>query len=334
MSLSLNHLIVLDKHLTTVGFLFLGSTRTFTGNETTTFVNGSEIPVYRKDTYSVSSGEPSSFLFSFIEELQSHATSTWETLLPSFVSNDSITQETLTGTWVNTKGSGPVQISGFQDWILPFSHGKTYPGYPVGAVYSARFSWSAVGNLVTFVNLTSLPSISSLSWDFGDGSPLETSAFNPTHTYAADGDYLVTLTVTDASATPYSYATTVSVSSALVTPSTTMPTFSVSAQLLSSPACSVLDIPYFHLENSGISFPTITLVDVVSNPVGLPLTDVRVFQVSNPSFPTAPGASANTLRLVKMLATPITPSASPFVYVLTLYRGSASSSAELHLTLS
>ena len=38
--------------------------------------------------------------------------------------------------------------------------------------------------------------IASYSWDFGDGSPLETTA-DATHTYAAAGTYTATLTVTD-----------------------------------------------------------------------------------------------------------------------------------------
>ena len=38
--------------------------------------------------------------------------------------------------------------------------------------------------------------IASYSWDFGDGSPVETG-ITATHTYAADGSYTITLTVTD-----------------------------------------------------------------------------------------------------------------------------------------
>lgn len=39
-------------------------------------------------------------------------------------------------------------------------------------------------------------SVASVAWNFGDGSPVSTSA-NPTHTYAAPGTYQATLTVTD-----------------------------------------------------------------------------------------------------------------------------------------
>ena len=43
-------------------------------------------------------------------------------------------------------------------------------------------------------------SVSSWSWDFGDGG--SSSAQNPSHTYAADGSYTVTLTVTDDDGAP------------------------------------------------------------------------------------------------------------------------------------
>ena len=38
--------------------------------------------------------------------------------------------------------------------------------------------------------------VAGVSWDFGDGSPADTSA-NPTHVYATPGDYVARLTVTD-----------------------------------------------------------------------------------------------------------------------------------------
>ncbi|HSM57591.1 MAG TPA: PKD domain-containing protein [Candidatus Sulfomarinibacteraceae bacterium] len=54
------------------------------------------------------------------------------------------------------------------------------------------------GQLVAFAGSGEDPEGATLeiSWDFGDGATASGS-FNPTHTYADDGDYLVTLTVTD-----------------------------------------------------------------------------------------------------------------------------------------
>lgn len=52
------------------------------------------------------------------------------------------------------------------------------------------------GNATSFTN-TSTGNPTSFSWDFGDGSPLET-ATNPQHTYTSSGNYLVSLTATNA----------------------------------------------------------------------------------------------------------------------------------------
>ncbi len=57
----------------------------------------------------------------------------------------------------------------------------------------------SAGSAVSFSSSGSTDSdgtISSYSWDFGDGSPANTSP-NPTHTYSRDGSYNVILTVTD-----------------------------------------------------------------------------------------------------------------------------------------
>jgi PKD repeat protein len=52
--------------------------------------------------------------------------------------------------------------------------------------------------------------ISSYSWDFGDGSPLQGGAA-PTHTYAAAGSYEVTITVTDSASLTATYSRVISV---------------------------------------------------------------------------------------------------------------------------
>lgn len=61
----------------------------------------------------------------------------------------------------------------------------------------ATFSFTTDGLTVAFTDESYDPdgSITSLKWDFGDGSTSTTQ--NPSHTYAASGDYDVTLTVTD-----------------------------------------------------------------------------------------------------------------------------------------
>jgi len=56
----------------------------------------------------------------------------------------------------------------------------------------AAFTFVQAGNSVAFNN-TSTGNITRYLWEFGDGST--SSAVEPTHTYAEEGEYLVTLTV-------------------------------------------------------------------------------------------------------------------------------------------
>lgn len=61
----------------------------------------------------------------------------------------------------------------------------------------ANFSYGINGNTVTFTDTStdSDGTIASRLWNFGDGTT--STAANPSHTYAANGTYTVTLTVTD-----------------------------------------------------------------------------------------------------------------------------------------
>ncbi|HHP7239831.1 S8 family serine peptidase [Longibacter sp.] len=77
---------------------------------------------------------------------------------------------------------------------------------------TANFSSTTSGLTASFTDQSSDSdgSVSSWSWDFGDGST--STAQNPSHTYGASGDYSVTLTVTDDAGTTDSATQTVSVS--------------------------------------------------------------------------------------------------------------------------
>lgn len=67
------------------------------------------------------------------------------------------------------------------------------------------------GSAATFINLSSIASGGlTYSWDFGDGSPAST-ATSPSHTYAADGTYTVSLTATSAYTCARTYSTTIEV---------------------------------------------------------------------------------------------------------------------------
>ncbi len=72
------------------------------------------------------------------------------------------------------------------------------------------------------ISTSSLGSIQSWAWTFGDGGT--STLQNPTHTYAANGTYTVTLTITDISgcATVYSHAVTINAPITLV-PNITQP---------------------------------------------------------------------------------------------------------------
>lgn len=64
------------------------------------------------------------------------------------------------------------------------------------AAISADPNPVSVGASVAFSSAASTGNISGYAWDFGDGNT--STEANPTHTYATDGNYLVTLTLQDA----------------------------------------------------------------------------------------------------------------------------------------
>ncbi|MCB0642584.1 MAG: PKD domain-containing protein, partial [Phaeodactylibacter sp.] len=64
----------------------------------------------------------------------------------------------------------------------------------VGQPPVAGFTSSVNGSTVTFTN-ASTANVDTYSWDFGDGT--SSTQASPTHTYNADGAYIVTLTVTN-----------------------------------------------------------------------------------------------------------------------------------------
>jgi PKD repeat protein len=88
--------------------------------------------------------------------------------------------------WLDGSGTGAQYIDG----VGPGGGGGNLPP-------SANFSFTVDGLDASFTDGSSDSdgSIASRSWNFGDGST--STATNPSHTYAAGGNYNVTLTVTD-----------------------------------------------------------------------------------------------------------------------------------------
>ena len=76
--------------------------------------------------------------------------------------------------------------------------GLTGGGSPTNSPPVASFTYSCSGLMCSFTDTSTDPdsNIATRSWDFGDNNT-ESSSQTPTHTYAADGTYLVKLTVID-----------------------------------------------------------------------------------------------------------------------------------------
>lgn len=95
------------------------------------------------------------------------------------------------GLTVATMGPNPnFGDSAVHSFCLPFSPTLTPDYSGCDTIYP--------GGTVSFTDLsTGTPNITSWEWDFGDGSPVS-NVQNPTHTYAAVGNYTVKLKITNA----------------------------------------------------------------------------------------------------------------------------------------
>lgn len=98
-------------------------------------------------------------------------------------------------------------------YLVSYENPADLPDIP-STMPTAQFTSSKEGNTVTFTN-TSI-NASSYSWDFGDGST--STETNPVHTYAADGEYTVTLTASDDLGNMDEATATIVISSAVFSP--------------------------------------------------------------------------------------------------------------------
>lgn len=95
-------------------------------------------------------------------------------------------------------------------YLVSYHDEADLPDIPT-ALPTASFTYSKEGNVVTFNNTSK--NATSYMWDFGDGG--SSSEENPVYTYAADGDYTVTLTAMDNSGNSDEDSQLVSISSAV-----------------------------------------------------------------------------------------------------------------------
>ncbi len=91
--------------------------------------------------------------------------------------------------WNNTLGITPLITNGYNDFFVA--------KLKMCSVPVASFTSSNTGAAYTF-NYSGSSPYTSISWNFGDGSPVVNGNGNPSHTYAASGNYNVCVTVTDA----------------------------------------------------------------------------------------------------------------------------------------
>jgi PKD repeat protein len=77
-------------------------------------------------------------------------------------------------------------------YLVSYHDPNDLPDIPT-ALPSASFTFQKEGNVVTFTNTSK--NATSYMWDFGDGGT--STEQNPVYTYAADGEYTVTLTAMD-----------------------------------------------------------------------------------------------------------------------------------------
>jgi len=111
----------------------------------------------------------------------------------------------------NYYGYGIVKAKDADNHLKSVCGGTPPPNYAPNANYSSTVN----GLTASFTDQSTDDSgVTSHSWTFGDGAT--SSATNPSHTYAADGTYTVTLTVSDVEGLTDSHSTQLSVSDGVV----------------------------------------------------------------------------------------------------------------------
>ena len=119
--------------------------------------------------------------------------------------------EVATGDWILTVADNAAADTGsLNNWALTITGiGEVLPSAP-----EASFTYQADGLTATFTDSSTDRNNDIVSWDWNFGDGAISSEQNPVHTFAATGNYEVTLTVTDAEGLNSSETMLISVSSA------------------------------------------------------------------------------------------------------------------------
>ena len=117
-------------------------------------------------------------------------------------------------------------------YLVSYHNPADLPPIPT-TLPNASFFYVKDGFTVTFTNNST--NSTSYMWDFGDGST--STDKDPVHTYAAEGDYTVTLTATDALANSDQYSEVVSISAAVFTADVLSSDVGKVWRLINQPGC-------------------------------------------------------------------------------------------------
>lgn len=88
-------------------------------------------------------------------------------------------------------GAYQLELNNGQGYTTSKSVQVNFSGTIVSAAFNSSTNTPSVNQPVTFINNST--NATSYEWSFGDGSPVST-AYSPTHSYAAEGEYTATLT--------------------------------------------------------------------------------------------------------------------------------------------
>ena len=129
-------------------------------------------------------------------------------------STDAFSGESATGDWTLTVvDSWGADVGTLNNWSITMrALGELLPAPP-----EASFSYDVMGLNVNFTDMSTDNNndISGWAWDFGDGNT--STEQNPMHSFAAEGTYTVSLTVTDESGLESTTSMSVAVSTDIIT---------------------------------------------------------------------------------------------------------------------